>query len=234
MSWKILALTAALALGPLEVLAPTQAPTPPPVRGVSPQIQFITNDLPWAVPGKDYSPPPLKVQISGACPLGGIGFAVMGGALPPGIQLSRLGYFSGKPMHTGWFQFAVRASDGCSSIDREFAIVVTGQPVLTAAPTRLEFQWLSEQVPAPEQLLRISATWPDLPYQVTTAAGWLKVTPEHGVTPRQGSAMDADVAHVRVDGSHLAPGRYFAILTVSAWQALSSPEITVVLTVNGN
>jgi hypothetical protein len=196
------------------------------------EIEFLTGELPWAVAEKGYSPPPLEVRVSGSCPLGGVGYALAGGGLPPGIQLSRLGYFYGVPLHTGSFEFGVRASSGCSWTAKRFTIIVTGAPILTLKPSHLEFQWVSGEAAPPEQILHISATWPRLAYAVGIAEGdWLKATPEHGFTPREGSAMDEDQVHVHVDASRLKPGRYSVALTVSAWQALTSSPVIVDLNV---
>src|SRR5215471_3275154 len=87
------------------------------------EIEFVTEELPWAVVDKGYSPPALEVRVSGMCPLGGVNYAVVSGALPPGVQLSRLGYFSGTPLHTGSFPVTIRATNGCSWTGRRFTLV---------------------------------------------------------------------------------------------------------------
>ena len=46
-------------------------------------IEFVTQELPWAIADKPYSPPPLAIRASGRCPSGGIGFSVVGGEVPP-------------------------------------------------------------------------------------------------------------------------------------------------------
>src|SRR6185503_13836373 len=84
----------------------------PPLHGAD--IEFVTQELPWAVLRKGYSPSPLETRSSGACPLGGIGYAIVSGELPPGLQLSRLGYLSGTPLEPGSFEIAVRVSNGCT------------------------------------------------------------------------------------------------------------------------
>jgi len=195
------------------------------------EIEFVTVDLPWAIAEKGYESPPLEVRVSGSCPIGGVGYAVESGALPPGIQLSRLGYFSGAPLHTGEFMFRLRASDGCGSTEREFKLVVTGSPVLTVTPLRLSLECKTGE-PPPEQQLRVSATWPRLPYRLTVAAAWLTATPEHGTTPRQGSAMADDIVHLRVDTAGLKPGRYTASITVSSWQVSQPVRVEVELAVH--
>ena len=196
------------------------------------EIEFLTGDLPWAVAEKGYEAPPLQVRVSGSCPIGGVGYAVVSGKLPPGIELSRLGYFSGAPLHTGEFPFTVRASDGCGWSAKQFKLVVTGAPVITATPMHLLFACKAGETP-PEQRILVSATWPRLAYRLSLSdAAWLTATPEHGTTPRQGSAMAEDIVHVRVDTVGLKPGHYTASIAVSSWQALEPVRVQVELTVN--
>jgi hypothetical protein len=199
---------------------------------VTTEIEFVTGDLPWAVAEKGYEAPPLEVRVSGSCPIGGVGYAVVSGVLPPGMQLSRLGYFSGTPLHTGEFVFTIRASDGCGWTGKQFKLVVTGAPVMTVTPMRISFECKAGETPR-EQEVRISATWPRLAYRlIVSNAAWLTATPEHGTTPRQGSAMAHDIVHVRVDTAGLKPDRYNATITVSSWQALQPAQVDVALTVN--
>lgn len=150
---------------------------------------------------------------------------VVGGVPPPGIQLSRLGYFTGSPLRTGVFPFAIRVSNGCSWTAKRFTLTVTGAPVITVSPVRLAFDG------AGEKTLHVSATWPKLFYAVNTSAEWVKVSPAHGFTPRESSAMLGDQLTVAVDPGVLKPGRYSATITISAWQALESPTVIVELEV---
>lgn len=197
------------------------------------EIDFVTDQLPWAVVDKGYAPPPLEVRVSGKCTSGGIGYAVVSGALPEGIQLSKLGYFSGNPLHKGSSEFIVRASNGCAWTGRRFSIVVAAAPVLTVTPAQAVFQWTASPEQRLEQTLHVSSTWPKLSYQViVTGADWLKVIPENGfTTPENG-----DTIHIRLTdaASHLKPGRYTGMITVSAWRALNPPAVAVELTVSGN
>jgi hypothetical protein len=191
------------------------------------EIEFLTEDLPWAIAEKGYEAPPLEVRVSGTCPIGGVGYAVVSGRLPPGIQLSRLGYFAGVPLHTGEFPFTVRASDGCGWIAKQFKIVVTGAPVLTVTPLHVSFSSKTGENPAEQQLL-VSATWPRLPYRlILSSAPWLTATPEQGRTPREGSAMASDIVHLHADTTGLKPGKYQASVTLSSWQALRPVRIDV-------
>jgi hypothetical protein len=199
---------------------------------ITTEIEFVTIDLPWSIAEKGYEAPPLEVRVSGSCPHGGVGYAVVSGAMPPGIQLSRLGYFSGAPLHTGDFTFTVRASDGCGATAKQFALVVTGAPVITVKSTRISFKCKAGETP-PEQQIQVSATWPRLSYRLTASnVAWLAATPEHGTTPRQGSAMADDIVHLRVDATGLKPGRYSAAITVSSWQVLQPVNVEIELIVN--
>jgi hypothetical protein len=196
------------------------------------EIEFVTADLPWAIAEKGYEAPPLEVRVSGSCPHGGVGYAIASGGLPPGVQLSRLGYFSGAPLHTGEFSFTVRASDGCGATEKQFALIVTGAPIITITPLRISFTSKAGETPT-ERELRVSATWPRLAYRLTTSnAAWLTATPEHGATPRQGSAMADDIVHLHVDTTGLKPGHYSASVGVSSWQVLQPVSVEVELTVN--
>ncbi len=196
---------------------------------LSADVEFVTEELPWAVIDKGYAPPPLEARSSGACTSGGISYAVVSGVLPPGLQLSRLGYISGVPLRTGSFEIAVRVATGCSWTTRHFTLISTGAPVLSEKPPRLEFRASLGGNP-PEQVIHISATWPKLPYRLTSSADWLSLVPERGFTPRETSAMVNDAVHVRVDASHLKPGQYQAVIAISAWQAAETLHVPVQFT----
>jgi hypothetical protein len=221
-SRRVLMPAARIVLGYWLVLLPVQAA----------DVEFITQELPWAVVDKGYAPPPLEARTSGACPSGGISYAVVSGALPPGVQLSRLGYISGVPLRTGSFPIVVRVATGCSWTTKRFVLISTGAPVLSETPSKLEFRSrLGQKQAPPEQVVHVSSTWPKLAYQVTSSADWVTANPQSGFTPRQGSALADDSVHVRVDPSRLKPGRYQAVLAVSAWQALEALRVAVELTV---
>jgi hypothetical protein len=208
-------------------------------------MEFITPELPRAALGKGYEPVPLEVRVGGACPLGGIGYAVMGGKLPPGLQLSRLGYFSGAASRAGSYDFVIRAANGCSVAMKQFTIVVSAAPLLTVTPAHLIFV-AAEHDGSPEQSLQVSATWPNLPYKITIAGGeWITALPELGRTPGvisspasnavsgTVSGVAGDTVRIRVQCSNLNAGHYSATLTFSAWQAAPSAPVVVELTVLG-
>jgi hypothetical protein len=198
----------------------------------STEIEFVTVELPWAIVEKGYQAAPLEVRVSGSCPIGGVGYSVVAGSLPEGLQLSRLGYFSGTPIHTGEFSFTVRASDGCGWIGKRFKLVVTGAPVITVTPPKFSFSSKAGENPA-EQQMRVSATWPRLAYQlIPSDAGWLKVIAEHGMTPREGSGMADDIVHLRVETKGLKPGHYSGSLIVTSWEVLKPVRVEVELIVN--
>ncbi len=192
---------------------------------IAADIEFVTQELPWAVVDKPYAPPPLEIRSSGACPLGGVSYAVVSGVLPPGIQFSRLGAISGVPLHTGTWEIAVRVSNGCTWTAKHFFLVVSGAPILSVSPAALVIQDTNEHT------VRVSATWPKLIYTITSSAAWLTAIPERGFTPREGSALDADFVRVYVDPKGLPPGRHSARLMFSAWQGATQPAVEVVLVI---
>ncbi len=148
-------------------------------------IEFVTAELPWAPIGKAYAPAPLDVRTSGECPLGGLGFAVIAGALPPGIELSRLGYFSGMASRAGSYDFTIRAANGCSWTAHRFTLLVTEPPALGIKPARILFQAVVGEGSPPAQLLHVTATWPHLPYEISISGGdWVKALPDQGRSPR--------------------------------------------------
>ena len=208
-------------------------------------MEFVTPELPRAALGKGYGPAPLEVRVGGRCPLGGIGYTVMAGKLPPGLQLSRLGYFSGMASRAGSYDFVIRAANGCSVAMKQFTIVVTIAPLLTVTPAHLIFV-AAEHDGSPEQSLLVSGTWPNLPYSIAIAGGdWLTALPEQGRTPGVSftpassatsspiPAAAGDTVRVRIHSSNLSPGHYSATLTFSAWQATPSAAVVVELTVLG-
>ena len=196
----------------------------------SADVEFVTQELPWAVVDRAYAPPPLEARTSGACNSGGISYVVVSGALPPGLQLSRLGYFSGVPLRTGSFEIAVRVSTGCSWTARHFNLVSTGAPLLSATPAKLEFVSSVKDAKFLEQVIHVAATWPKLAYRVTSNADWLTAAAERGFTPRESSALASDAVHVRIDPSHLPPGKHQAVVSLSGWQA-ETVRVPVELTV---
>ena len=109
--------------------------------------------------------------------------------------------------------------------------MVTGAPVLSVKPQKVEFRSKAGQNP-PDQDVRVSGSWPKLAYRLTVSGvAWLAAQPEHGFTPREHSAMSEDIVHLHIDTVGLKPGRYAATVTVSSWEALEAPKIEVVLVV---
>jgi hypothetical protein len=206
------------------------------------EVELLTEDLPWAVVDRAYSPAPLDVRVTGRCPAGGVGFAVVSGVLPAGLKLSRLGYFSGVPTQTGLFEFNVRAVNGCSWAGRVFSLLVTNPPKLKATPEQLSVASTPGSDPH-GATIHLTASWPRLAYLVSVAyaeggSNWLMAIPEHGATsresvPRQLSEVPSDEIELRFNATGLKPGRYTARVSMVAWQAIPV-SVTVILTVAEN
>jgi hypothetical protein len=214
------------------VLASSCVPAAP----ATSEVVFITEELPWAVPEREYSPTPLQVRVSGKCPAGGVGFEVVSGILPPGVKLSRLGYFSGAPAKIGAFEINIRAVNGCSWTARHFTLVVAKPPTLSVEPGKVTLRCAAGQSPPPA-MVRIAATWPRLSYRAdVTGAEWLTAIPEQGRTSGAASAggeLHTDNLILRIAAVGMKPGVYSATVHVSAWQA-HSETISVELTVEAS
>jgi hypothetical protein len=225
MIWRFSVLARVFVLFTVALLLPIR-----PLRGGG-EMEFITVELPWAAVDKGYAPAPFEVRSGGSCPLGGIGYAVVSGTLPQGLQLSRLGYFSGTASRVGTYVFTIRVSNGCSQTEKQFTLVVSAAPVLTIAPMHLIFI-AAEGEGAPGQNLLVSSTWPSLPYGIKVTDGeWLTALPEQGRTPGPVAIATGDSVRVRIDASRLKPGHYAATLMFSAWQAAPAAAVVVELAV---
>jgi hypothetical protein len=180
------------------------------------EIEFVTTELPWAVVDRGYYPSPLEVRSSGKCPSGGIGYELVGGVLPPGLRLSRLGYFSGVPTSLGNFLIRVRASNGCSWTAKLFTLTVSSEPVITLIPASLELVWRAGEKP-PTGSIRIVSSWPRLAYQIRASDDCVRVSTERGnaVSHNEGAAEDS----IYVVGVVRKPGRCSVSIEASAWQA---------------
>lgn len=194
------------------------------------EMEILTPELPWAIVGRGYRPPPLETRISGRCPAGTVGYSVVAGMLPPGVQLSAAGYLSGSPVRMGRYPVVIRAANACFWTAKRFELVVAGAPLVLAEPARLEFR-IRAGDQAPPQNLRVSATWPGVPYQTATEAPWLQAAPERGRVPAAGSGLESDVVRVEIAAADLAPGRYDSVLRVFVPDAANAPAVAVLLVV---
>jgi hypothetical protein len=206
------------------------------------EVELVTEELPWAVVDRAYLPAPLEVRVTGRCPAGGVGFTVASGTLPPGLKLSRLGYFSGVPTQYGLFEFNVRAVNGCSWSARHFALLVTEPPKLKMRPEQISVDCPPGASP-PQAALHLTATWPQLAYLASVTyrsagSNWLTAVPQHGMSsreavPRRLAEIPGDDISLRFDVTGLKPGRYEAQLSVSAWQA-QTIVVTIILNIDQN
>lgn len=92
-------------------------------------LAITTESLPSAATGAAYSQ---TLAASGGTPP--YSWAVVAGALPPGLTLSPQGAISGAPSISGSFAFTVRVTDAASgAADRTFTIIVRDALVITTA-----------------------------------------------------------------------------------------------------
>lgn len=194
-------------------------------------VQIRTQELPWAIVGAMYDAQIVTVP-DGRCPLADMGVSVVEGRLPRGLELwgDRL---QGTPRELGTFPLRIRALNGCqSATTKDFALVVTGRPILRVGPDELQFDYaIGGPAPRPKSIL-VASTWPHLPYSVTTeGAKWLTVTVTEGVTPDRDAALSSDSVWVRISPQGLTPGVYKASVTFSVWLGANAPVIPITVRV---
>ncbi|MCX6626189.1 MAG: hypothetical protein NTW28_00980 [Candidatus Solibacter sp.] len=189
-----------------------------------------SRQLPRAAMGEDYRTP-IDIHLDRRCLLGDVSLSLAGGALPKGLQLTMSG-LAGVPREMGLFHFVVLARNVCTAVPVSLQLLVTGKPILEAAPDEIAFSCPSPaQSPAPRTIL-VSSTWPNLTYAVEKRnADWLRVTQARGVTPGLDSAITGDVVTLSVDPSKLKPGVYRGSVHFSTWDGANSPDVPVVLVV---
>ncbi|MBM3814383.1 MAG: hypothetical protein FJW20_22395 [Acidimicrobiia bacterium] len=189
--------------------------------------------LPPATLGKNYSAGPLTINGGGACTQNFVAFEIAAGHLPPGVSLSRAGYFSGAPAESGAFSFLLRASNNCSATLQPYHLRVEGAPMLIVTPSQLEVEYLPGG-PAPQPLhIRVASTHAGLPYRVQAPTWpWLSLRQRSGVTPSPDSAFDSDRVEVHLDAASLWPGHYEIPIRFSAWRSANRPVIHLRLLVH--
>jgi hypothetical protein len=198
------------------------------VPGHAGPVRFLTRDLPAAIAGTPYQAA-VETAVDGRCPYGGgAALFVAEGNLPRGLEIRGLA-IAGTPRETGIFSFVLRGAVACGASTQPFTLLVTGKPILRVYPEELVFEARQGATPKPQKLF-VSATWPNLPYEVRIVDGpWLWHEPAAGATPDQGAALSADPVAIRVVPGDLTPGVYHATVTVATWQGANAPEIPVTL-----
>lgn len=191
-------------------------------------VQIRTEELPWAIAGAGYHQM-IAAAVDPRCP-GSDSVLSVTGKLPRGLELEGE-YLTGTAREIGTFRFRIRIANDCAATERGFVLVVTGKPILRAYPESLTFHMRTGRDLPPTQSVSVSATWPELPYQVTSDAGWMVTKPRSGITPPEGSGLLSDTVKVQVGAAGLAPGVYRTTLHVSTWNGANSPEVAVTLIV---
>ena len=192
-------------------------------------LHFRTHDLPWAAVGSNYAAG-IEVQVDGRCPRSDVFLGIVGGELPRGLELEG-STFSGVPREMGTYRLRVRAWNLCGAIEEDFALLVTGKPILRVTPAEMNIEYHPDGPLPPERTILVSSTWPELPYTVSGDSTWLRATQAEGFTPTPRSSFAGDVVTVTANPQGLAPGVYEATLTFSTHQGATAPRIRVRLTV---
>lgn len=197
-------------------------------------IDFLTTTLPPATVHRPYTPPPLVAVGGGRCVPNLMGFKVVSGRLPDGIQLSAAGFLTGIPTTEGVYSFFVKAHNECVSHTKELRLRVEGPTVLNISPARIDFRFQTGAVTPEPQTLRVSSPTAGLAYSLEAeGAPWLELRPLRGRTPVEGSGLQDDIVEVAVNPAKLQPGEYKVRVRVEAWQAVNAPYAVVTLKVSG-
>ena len=163
----------------------------------APTITIAPTSLPAANENLAYSQ--TVTATGGTAPYG---YAVMSGALPPGLTLSSGGVLSGSPTASGSFNFTVTATDALTYTGTQaYTVTVVAAPTITIAPTSL---------PAANEKLAysqgITASGGNAPYSYALTSGALPP----GLTLSSGGVLS---------GSPTASGSFN--FTVTATDALT-------------
>ena len=168
----------------------------------------------------------IATGIDGRCAEGDVVVSLHDGRLPRGVEVGA-GYLFGTPREIGKFQFSVHAANNCSSTVKEFELIVTGKPILRVFPDEVTCEYRAGgSVPAP-LTVRVSGSWPDLPYSIRVDAPWLSAKLQAGVTPATDSALSSDTVLLEIDPKNLTPGTYHASVRFSTWLGANSPVVAV-------
>lgn len=189
-------------------------------------LALLAIALPDALLNRPYVPEARWERVSTRCAMPIPTTRVVGGALPPGLQMTGRGDVEGLPTEPGLFAFTVEISDGCSKRLEQRQIRVMPAPILVAEAETYEYQCLQGTPAFSGGLVRISGSAPGRAYTVDLLdAPWLKAAMRDGVIPAEGLALEADTLRLTVDPGMLRPGLYTARLRVSTWQGANTPEL---------
>ncbi len=185
-------------------------------------LLVLTDSLPRGTLGQQYAE--RLIASGGVTPYA---WAVVSGALPPGLTLQPDGLVSGVPEALGSFPFTARVADSSQqTAARQYTIVIEApRPGLQFSARRLLFEAAQGGAPPPAQGLALIAGDQAVPYVLqldggsagTPAPAWLRVTPLRGATPQR--------FQVAVDPTGLLPGQYKARIVTSDQGAPLAVEV---------
>jgi hypothetical protein len=189
--------------------------------------------LPDALLNRPYVPEARWEKVSTRCAMPIPTTRVVGGSLPPGLQMSGRGEVEGVPTEPGDFTFAVEVSDGCARRVEQRRIRVMPAPILLAEAETLEYHCVHGAPPFSGGIVRVSGSAPGRAYSVDVLDGqWLRAAMRDGIIPMEHSSLEADTLRLTVDPTKLAPGVYSARLRVHTWQGVNTPELAFKLRVD--
>lgn len=189
--------------------------------------------LPDALLNRPYVPEARWERVSTRCAMPIPTTRVVGGSLPPGLQMTGRGAVEGVPTLPGNYNFLVEISDGCDRRIEPRQIRVIPAPILIAEAETAAYQCIHGAPPFPGGQVRVSGSPPGRAYSVDILdAPWLRATMRDGVLPAEGLAFESDTLSLTIDPGKLSAGVYTARLRVSTWQGANTPELLFTLRVD--
>jgi uncharacterized protein (TIGR03437 family) len=194
---------------------------------------ITTTSLPNGGVGAAYQQ---NLSASGACnsnPFGGgsVNWALVSGALPPGLSFSQVGSgatISGTPTTQGSYTFSIRATDTCGRVDtRSYTVLISttiAQNPMIATPANVEFSVAYTAPNSPSQQIAISTGATNLAFTATSPTPWLQISPSQATSP-------ANINVQAVNIGSFAPGVYTGSIVVTSGATNSPLTIPVTLRV---
>jgi hypothetical protein len=189
------------------------------LRALAPAVLAVSalpaaEPLPAAILQREYAHP-LHSPGAPGCLFNQPVWRILSGALPAGLRLDSSGRLAGLPTSPGLFRFTTLDQTLCGGAVRDWTLAVRGAPILAAEPREIEL------TSGETAFLTVDASWRDLPYSARSASPWLRLRPERGRTPPEGSVLAGDRVAV------LASQAGEAEIVLSAWGAAEAVRIRV-------
>ncbi len=193
-------------------------------------LRIVTRRLPEAAVWRGYLAR-IEVAITSPCLASDSYLSAEG--LPEEFRLSPVGVLEGFPKQAGEYQIRFHAASPCGNASKDLRLRVLPAAEWQVRPPELVIEVTAGGAPVRRQI-RVSATWPDLPYRVDVdppKLPWLRVLPALGAVPPEGVAGGEDTVEIEIDAAKLSPGHHQVRLRFYAEPALRPAEAPILVRV---